>query len=169
MERPVAALRGGLRRRTAIPRGSDLKEVGPGQTQLLWKERYSDLIFYPHQLSDGSIRFICLAALLLQPNPPATVIIDESELGLHPYALELIAGLFREAAARCQLIISTQSRPLVDELAPKDLIVVDRKDGETQFSRPDSVQDQLDTPDPSPPGSRPPSNQRPGGPAFSRF
>ena len=118
----------------------DLKEVAPGQTQLLWKERYSDLIFYPHQLSDGSIRFICLAALLLQPNPPSTVIIDEPELGLHPYALELIAGLFREAAARCQLIVSTQSRPLVDELEPKDLIVVDRKDGETEFSRPDSAE-----------------------------
>ena len=66
----------------------------PSQTQLLWKERYSDLIFYPHQLSDGSIRFICLAALLLQPNPPSTIIIDEPELGLHPYALSSRAGLF---------------------------------------------------------------------------
>ena len=116
----------------------ELKEVAPGQTQLLWKERYSDLTFYPHQLSDGSIRFICLAVLLLQPKPPSTVIIDEPELGLHPYALEVLAGLLREAAAACQLIVSTQSRPLVDEFEPADLIVVDRAEGETVFSRPDS-------------------------------
>lgn len=114
----------------------ELGEVSPGQTQLLWKERYSDLIFYPHQLSDGSVRFICLAALLLQPDPPSTLIIDEPELGLHPYALELLAGLFRETATRRQLIVSTQSRPLVDELAPEDLIVVDRKEGETELTRP---------------------------------
>jgi predicted ATPase len=116
----------------------ELKEVAPNQTQLLWKERYSDLVFYPHQLSDGSIRFICLATLLLQPDPPTTVIVDEPELGLHPYAIEVVAGLFREAAARSQLIVSTQSRPLVDEFEPQDMIVVDRKEGETEFSRPDS-------------------------------
>jgi predicted ATPase len=112
-----------------------LKEVAPGQTQLLWKERYGDLVFYPHQLSDGSLRFLCLTTLLLQPTPPATVIIDEPELGLHPYAIELLAGLLREASTRCQIIISTQSRPLVDEFKAEDLIVVDRKDGETTFAR----------------------------------
>ena len=117
----------------------ELKEVAPGQTQLLWKERYSDLVFFPHQLSDGSMRFICLAVLLLQPQPPGTVIIDEPELGLHPYAIELLAGLLRDAAARFQLIVSTQSRPLVDEFEPGDLIVVDRADGATEFSRPDPL------------------------------
>jgi predicted ATPase len=116
----------------------ELKEVSPGQTQLLWKEQYSDLIFYPHQLSDGTIRFICLATLLLQPKPPSTIIIDEPELGLHPYAIEVLAGLLREAASNCQLIVSTQSRPLVDEFTPGDLIVVDRKDGETTFARPNA-------------------------------
>ena len=124
----------------------ELKEVSPGQTQLLWKEQYSDLIFYPHQLSDGTIRFICLVALLLQPKPPSTIIIDEPELGLHPYAIEMLAGLLREAASKCQLIVSTQSRHLVDEFTPEDLIVVDRKDGETIFTRPDSraLKDWLD-------------------------
>jgi predicted ATPase len=117
-----------------------LNEVAPGQTQLLWKERYGDQVFYPHQLSDGSLRFICLTTLLLQPEPPSTVIIDEPELGLHPYAIELLAGLLRESSAQCQLIISTQSRPLVDEFNPEDLIVVDRKDGETTFHRFDSNQ-----------------------------
>lgn len=124
----------------------ELTEIAPGQTQLLWKEQYSDLVFYPHQLSDGSIRFICLATLLLQPKPPSTIIIDEPELGLHPYAIEVLAGLLRDAASRCQLIVSTQSRPLVDEFTPEDLIVVDRKDGETTFTRADSktLKDWLD-------------------------
>jgi predicted ATPase len=117
----------------------ELKEVSPGQTQLLWKERYCDMIYYPHQLSDGSIRFICLTTLLLQPTPLPTIIIDEPELGLHPYAIEVLAGLLREAAAKSQLIVSTQSRPLVDEFTPENLIVVDRVDGETQFTRHDSI------------------------------
>ncbi len=112
-----------------------LKEVAQGQTQLLWKERYGDQVFYPHQLSDGSLRFICLTTLLLQPSPPSTIIIDEPELGLHPYAIEVLAGLLREASTRCQVIISTQSRPLVDEFKAEDLIVVDRKEGETTFGR----------------------------------
>lgn len=112
-----------------------LNEVSQGQTQLLWKERYGDQVFYPHQLSDGSMRFICLTTLLLQPSPPSTIIVDEPELGLHPYAIEVLAGLLREASTRGQVIISTQSRPLVDEFKAEDLIVVDRKDGETTFSR----------------------------------
>ena len=115
----------------------ELKEVSPGQTQLLWKERYSPKVFYPSQLSDGSIRFICLATLLLQPKPPSTIIIDEPELGLHPYAITVLAGMLGMAASRCQLIISTQSSPLVDHLQPKDIIVVDRKEGETTLTRPD--------------------------------
>jgi predicted ATPase len=115
-----------------------LREVAPGQTQLLWTERYSDQIFYPHQLSDGSIRFICLTTLLLQPSPPSTIIIDEPELGLHPYAIEILAALFREVASQRQLLISTQSRSLVDEFRPEDLIVVNRREGETTFQRFDS-------------------------------
>ncbi|MBF8276899.1 MAG: family ATPase [Candidatus Brocadiaceae bacterium] len=112
-----------------------LKEVASGQTQLLWRERYGDQLFYPHQLSDGSLRFVCLATLLLQPSPPSTVIIDEPELGLHPYAIEVLAGMLREASSRCQVIVSTQSKQLVDEFEAEDLIVVDRKDGETTFNR----------------------------------
>lgn len=117
----------------------ELKEVSTGQTQLLWKERYSSKIFYPSQLSDGSIRFICLATLLLQPKPPSTIVIDEPELGLHPYAITVLAGMLGMAASKCQLIVSTQSSPLVDHLQLEDLIVVDRKDGETTLTRPDQT------------------------------
>jgi predicted ATPase len=115
----------------------ELKEVSQGQTQLLWKERYSPKVFYPSQLSDGSLRFICLAALLLQPKPPSTIVIDEPELGLHPYAITVVAGMLGMAASKCQLIVSTQSSPLVDHLQLKDIIIVDRKDGETTLTRPD--------------------------------
>lgn len=112
-----------------------LKEVSPGQTQLLWKDRYSDLLYYPHQLSDGTIRYICLATLLLQPNPASTLIVDEPELGLHPYAIKLLASLLHEASEHTQLIISTQSSLLIDELSPEDVIVANHRDGETMLER----------------------------------
>lgn len=112
-----------------------LKEVSPGQTQLLWKDRYSDLLYYPHQLSDGTLRYICLAALLLQPAPPSTIIIDEPELGLHPYAIKLLASLLHEAAQRAQLIVSTQASLLLDELTPEQVVVVNHHDGETLLER----------------------------------
>jgi predicted ATPase len=114
-----------------------LKADSNGQVQLLWTERYSPKLYYPHQLSDGSIRFICLATLLLQPEPPATIIIDEPELGLHPFAITVLAGMFRLAEEKCQIIVSTQSSPLVDHLQLEDLIVVDRANGETTLSKPD--------------------------------
>jgi len=112
-----------------------LKDLGSGQTQLLWQDRFSSLIYYPHQLSDGTIRYICLATLLLQPNPASTLIIDEPELGLHPSAIRLLASLLHEASQRCQLLVSTQSSLLLDEVAPGQVIVVDHLDGESSFKR----------------------------------
>ena len=117
-----------------------LKEVAPGQTQLLWKDRYSDLLYYPHQLSDGTLRYICLATVLLQPNPASTLIIDEPELGLHPYAIKLLASLLHEAAGRAQLIVSTQASLLLDELTPEQVVVVNHRDGETLLERHSSAQ-----------------------------
>ncbi|MCB0196555.1 MAG: AAA family ATPase [Anaerolineae bacterium] len=117
-----------------------LNEIAPGQTQLLWKDRYSDLLYYPHQLSDGTLRFICLATLLLQPNPASTLIIDEPELGLHPFAIKLLTSLLYEAAERTQLIVSTQSSLLLDELTPEQIIVVNHHNGETILERSNSDQ-----------------------------
>jgi len=114
-----------------------LKEISSGQTQLLWRDRYSDLLYYPHQLSDGTLRYICLATLLLQPNPASTLIIDEPELGLHPFAVKLLASLLHETAQRAQLIVSTQSSLLLDELTPEQVIVVNQSDGETVLERQD--------------------------------
>ncbi len=105
------------------------------QIRLLWRQVDSDYPFWPSQLSDGSIRFICLVTALLQPNPPTTIIIDEPELGLHPYALTLLGALIRSASERMQVIVSTQSVPLVNEFSIDDLLVVERDNNATVFKR----------------------------------
>lgn len=99
--------------------------------QLEWREHGSDYSFLAHHFSDGTLRFICLATLLLQPEPPSTVVIDEPELGLHPYAIHVLASLLRSAATRTQIIVCTQSVTLVDQFAPEDLLIVEREDGAT--------------------------------------
>lgn len=107
--------------------------------QLEWKQAGAvDTYFNAYQLSDGTLRFICLATLLLQPNLPQTIIIDEPELGLHPVAVNKLAALIKKASAKTQIIISTQSVNLVDNFGPQDIIVVDRKDNATVFNRLDA-------------------------------
>ncbi len=105
------------------------------QVRLLWKQQGSDYSLWPSQLSDGSIRFICLVTALMQPRLPSTIIIDEPELGLHPYAITLLGALVRSAAKRTQVIISTQSVPLLNEFEIDDLIVVEREQGASVFKR----------------------------------
>ncbi|NNB92759.1 AAA family ATPase [Corallococcus exiguus] len=103
---------------------------------LEWSERDSDDYFNAHALSDGTLRFICLATLLLQPELPPMIIIDEPELGLHPYAIQLLAGMVRSASQKSQIILSTQSVTLVNQFTPEDLIIVDRQDRASTFHRP---------------------------------
>jgi len=102
---------------------------------LLWKQKNSDYPLWSSQLSDGSIRFICLTTALLQPTLPSTIIIDEPELGLHPYAISLLGSLLRSAATKTQVIVSTQSVPLLNEFSLNDIIVVERENGESVFKR----------------------------------
>lgn len=103
--------------------------------RLEWREKNSDAYFDASFLSDGTLRFMCLATLLLQPNLPSTILIDEPELGLHPFALTLLASMLRSAATRTQVIVSTQSVSLVNQFSLEDIIVVDRIEGESQFKR----------------------------------
>ena len=105
------------------------------KVRLLWTQKGSDYPLKPQHLSDGTLRFICLTTALLQPNPPSTIIIDEPELGLHPYAIEILAELIKSASKKTQLIISTQSPSLVDYFEPEDIIVVNRKNGASVFNR----------------------------------
>ena len=122
----------------------------PGERmELEWTEAADpDTVRGPRQLSDGTLRFICLATLLLQPShlQPSTILIDEPELGLHPYALNLLGALLRQAAESRQLIVSTQSVDLISELDPEDIVVVSRRSGESVFERldPDRLRDWLE-------------------------
>ena len=116
---------------------------------LNWREKGVDGIFGPHQLSDGTLRAICLITLLLQPEKelPGLIVVDEPELGLHPYALNIVASLFRKASHHTQVLVSTQSSPFLDNFDPADVVVVDREEEEgSKFQRldPDKLESWLE-------------------------
>ncbi|UQZ90059.1 recombinase RecF [Deltaproteobacteria bacterium Smac51] len=102
---------------------------------LYWRQKGSEYRYKPWQFSDGTLRFIALATALLQPNPPAVIVIDEPELGLHPQALSFLAGLMHEAAFKSQLIMATQSPDLLNTMEPEDIITVNTHRGESIFER----------------------------------
>ena len=104
--------------------------------RLEWKHVGSDEYFNASNLSDGTLRMICLITLLLQPNLPDTIIIDEPELGLHPAAIELLVSLIKSITSdNKQIICSTQSVTFLNHFEPENIIVVDRKNGESFFRR----------------------------------
>lgn len=105
--------------------------------QLEWRQVGSDQYFNAHALSDGTLRFVCLSTLLLQPDPPPVVVIDEPELGLHPYAITQLGDMFRALSKQHQLIVSTQSVTLLNQVDPEDVIVTEQHDGASSFERPD--------------------------------
>lgn len=109
-----------------------------GDVKWWWSQKGSDYQFNPSQISDGTLRFICLATVLLQPNPPSTILLDEPELGLHPFALALLAELIQKASHKTQIIVATQSAALIDHFQPEDIILVERKNEESVFTRPDT-------------------------------
>ena len=124
--------------------GGFVHRESPGErVELEWFEANDrDTPRSPRQFSDGTLRFICLATLLLQPRSllPDTILIDEPELGLHPFALNVLGELLRDASDRAQVIASTQSSDLLAQLEPEDVVVVDRAEGASTFRR-------LDRPD----------------------
>ena len=107
---------------------------------LEWRHRASDAYFDASSLSDGTLRFIAQATLLLQPPPlrPSVILLDEPELGLHPYAIAMLASLVKQASVDTQIVISTQSSLLLDEFRPEDVLVADRVDGATELRRLDA-------------------------------
>jgi predicted ATPase len=112
-------------------------ELDPDRVRLRWKQEGGDTIFPADALSDGTLRFICLAALLGQPEPPGLIILDEPELGLHPFAIVQLAGMLRAASQESQVLLATQSVTLMNQFELNDLIVVERRDGASVFERPD--------------------------------
>jgi predicted ATPase len=122
----------------------DLEPIPGDQNhiRLNWTDSSAnEYLFDPDQISDGSLRFIALAALLLQPREllPKFIVLDEPELGLHPAAVAELAGFIRAASQKTQVLVATQSMRLVDEFSPENLIIVERdgaKEG-SSFKKPD--------------------------------
>lgn len=107
-----------------------------GGIRLQWRDKFSEVIYGPNDLSDGTIRFIALTVLFMQPKLPKVIVIDEPELGLHPFAIEKLAGLIKIAANRgTQVIAATQNAELISNFQPDDILTVDQKNGQTQIER----------------------------------
>jgi predicted ATPase len=109
--------------------------TNPDRITLEWEEKDTDMYLNGYSFSDGTLRFIALATLLLQTNFPQVIIIDEPELGLHPAAINKFAAMIKRASIKSQILLSTQSTSLVNCFEPEDIIVVDRKEGQSAFKR----------------------------------
>jgi predicted ATPase len=111
-------------------------EARPRMVRLDWVDDQGET-FGVHDLSDGTLRAIALVTALAQPSStlPAFITIDEPELGLHPAALALFAGLVRSVSSRCQVVLATQSPALLDHFDAEDVVVAERVDGASRFRR----------------------------------
>ena len=114
------------------PRG-----LNPNKINLEWSHEGTDAYFDASSLSDGTLRFMALATLFLQPAEyrPSVILVDEPELGMHPYAITLLAALMKQASTEAQVVVSTQSSLLLDHFEPEEVLVAERVDGATRFNR----------------------------------
>lgn len=110
-------------------------QLNERKIKLEWRQRGSDAYFDAYSLSDGTLRFICLATLLLQPNPPGLILLDEPELGLHPYAIQVLADMLEAAARKTQVLLATQSVTLLNQFRPADVLVAENDGLSTTFTR----------------------------------
>jgi predicted ATPase len=111
--------------------------LNPEKIRLEWKHKESDQYFDVSSLSDGTLTFIALATVFLQPVElrPSVILLDEPELGLHPTAIGLLAAMMRQASHETQIIAATQSPLLLDHFDPEDILVANRIDGATTIER----------------------------------
>jgi predicted ATPase len=116
--------------------GLDVANRSGGNLQVLIEEENGREI-PASRLSDGTLRYLCLLTILLNPTPPPLVVIEEPELGLHPDVIPKIAELLIEASERMQLVVTTHSRMLIDALGdePENVVVCSREQGETRMER----------------------------------
>jgi predicted ATPase len=128
--------------RAAFPRFERLEfpPVAAGTLGLAWRERGFSKPLYTHQLSEGTLRFLWLTALLQSPGLTALTLLDEPEVSLHPELLSLLADQLREASQRTQLIVATHSDTLIRFLEPSEVVVLDAtEDGMTSLTRADEL------------------------------
>jgi predicted ATPase len=110
-------------------------QVDAGRVQLFLEEgNYS---IPATRLSDGTLRYLCLLAILCHPEPQPLICIEEPELGLHPDVLPELSRLLIEASERTQIIVTTHSDILVDAMTehPESVVVCEKHDGETEMRR----------------------------------
>lgn len=111
------------------------QRLNASMIRLEWNEKGHDGYFDATSLSDGTMRFICLATLLLQPDLPSVILLDEPELGLHPAAVVLLADLLGIASERSQVVVATQSVTLINQLTPEQIWTVNREDDQSVFRK----------------------------------
>lgn len=117
------------------------QKLNPRMIRLEWRHKGTDAFFDASSLSDGTLRFIALATLFLQPAEyrPSVILVDEPELGLHPYAITMLAALVRQASGATQVILSTQSPLLLDHFQPEDVLVASHDTKGTHLTRLESA------------------------------
>lgn len=111
------------------------QKLNPDKLRMEWRHQDSEAFFDASSLSDGTLRFMALATLFLQPQKyrPSVILVDEPELGLHPLAITLLASMIKQASLTTQVIVSTQSSLLLDHFQPEDILVANRVNGATEF------------------------------------
>ncbi|NMC44735.1 MAG: AAA family ATPase [candidate division Zixibacteria bacterium] len=116
--------------RAAFPDFEELNfpPVAAGMLAMTWKDKKFNKPIYLNELSEGTLRFLWLTALLQSPNLSTITMIDEPEVSLHPELLNLLADLMREAARRTQLVVATHSDRFIRFLTPEEVVVMDVDD-----------------------------------------
>jgi predicted ATPase len=117
----------------------DFPPVAAGVLAMTWKDKNYSRPMYMHQLSEGTLRFLWLSALLQSRDLTAITLLDEPEVSLHPELLSLLADLMREASKRTQLIVATHSDRLIRFLKPEEVLAADVENGETKLTWGDSM------------------------------
>lgn len=102
--------------------------VAAGMVSMTWKDANFKTPFYMNELSEGTLRFLWMVCLLLQPELPKRLLIEEPEVGLHPRLLSILVDLMREASERCQIIVATHSDRMISYCKPEEVIVIDNDD-----------------------------------------
>ena len=115
-------------------------ELSPERIRLRWQQLGTETVFPADTFSDGTLRFICLATLLMQAKLPGLIVLDEPELGLHPFAIVQLAEMLRAVSQQSQVLLATQSVTLMNQFELADLIVAERGGSGSTFSRPDPDQ-----------------------------
>lgn len=113
--------------------------VGSGQVTMAWYDRSGNMPYYPNQLSEGTLRFLWLITILLSPQTPPIILLDEPEVSLHPELLKLMAALLQDSSANTQIIVATHSPDLIRWLEPSEVLITEKEDGQTSFTYADEL------------------------------